>query len=372
MDAYQLREALHRLPELSFQEHGTTKLLKELCTHLQQKSSVPIILHTPLETGLVVEYRGGKEGDSYQLFRADIDALPIQEKNFHCPFRSTNNFMHACGHDLHTAILYALLQDLVENPRTNNLLLLFQPAEEEGGGAEKILATCFFESFAISAAYALHVTDEYALGQIASRTGNLFAAALAIDVHFTGRPAHVAFPQMAKNPLSAMRYWMDRAEEVLPQELLFGIGKVYSGNVRNIYPESAHLEGTIRGHSKNETLGYLEKLGELLEETKKKFDIQAEIKTISFYAPVINHQETTRQAKEKLMTAKVDWVECEAKMTGEDFGFFTERFPSFMFWLGTCQAGEKAVGLHHPEFLPSHQVIQQGLQFFKILIRTSP
>ena len=190
IEPVKLRHIIHKNPELPFQEYKTTELLIE---NISGANCSGIKIHRPLETGLLVEYKGGK-GD-FLLFRADIDGLPIKEET-DCEFKSENGCMHACGHDIHSAVLYGFLKYVIENKIDRNILFMFQPAEEAGRqGQKKILETKILDNYKISGAFALHVIDDYPVGTIASSAGVLFASAMEIDVEFFGANAHIAFPQ---------------------------------------------------------------------------------------------------------------------------------------------------------------------------------
>ncbi len=175
---------MHQYPELAFQEFRTTELIISSAKALPESEELKI--HTPFPTGVLFEY---KVNDApFILFRADIDALPIKEET-EVEFKSTNNYMHACGHDVHTSILYSFLEEVLKKKQDQNILFLFQPAEEAGGGAMEFFNTGVFDQFQIKNAYALHVTDEYSLGTIASTSGVLFASALEVDIDLIGASA---------------------------------------------------------------------------------------------------------------------------------------------------------------------------------------
>ena len=205
----ELRHTMHSNPELAFQEYKTTELIINNVKALPGSDKLKI--YTPMDTGLLVEYKVNNE--SFLLFRADIDALPITEEN-DVQFKSTNEFMHACGHDVHTSILYSFLEEVLNKKPNQNILFLFQPAEEAGGGAMEFYNTGVFNQFQIKNAYALHVTDEYPLGTIASTSGVLFASALEVDIEFIGERAHVAFPNEGKNAFNAMRKFLDENDKI--------------------------------------------------------------------------------------------------------------------------------------------------------------
>jgi N-acetyldiaminopimelate deacetylase len=361
----QLRHKLHQNPEIAFKEFATTKLLIQNIKNLPNSDKLKI--HTPMETGLLVEHKVN-DGD-YLLFRADIDALPIKEEN-EIDFKSTNDFMHACGHDVHTSILYSFLSEVVEMNIDQNILFLFQPAEEAGGGAMKFYETRIFEKFNIKNAFALHVTDEYPLGTITSTPGVLFASALEIDIEFIGESAHVAFPKEGKNAFNALRRFLNKSENLLSEindPFIFGIGKINSGFVRNIAPGNAKLEGSIRGLSVKKVNQFCKKLEEILQKIKKKTGVDYKLVKGAHYPEVIVEKKLYKKISKDL-SKKIEFIDCGHKMTGEDFGFFSHKFASFMFWLGTSK-GER-YGLHNPRFLPPDEIIENGKNIFLEILKS--
>ncbi|MCA0387198.1 MAG: amidohydrolase [Bacteroidetes bacterium] len=356
----ELRHKLHSLPELMYQEFETTKTLVE------NISEIPgIVIHRPLETGLVVEYTVNN-GD-YLLFRADIDALPIVEETG-LPFASTNNLMHACGHDVHTSILYRFLLEVVKKKGDRNILFLFQPAEEGGGGALKMLESGVFDQFNISKAFALHVTDDYDRGTIASTPGVLFASANEIVLEFHGRQAHVAFPENGIHAFDGLMAYLSRAKKLIEPKkdtMLFGYGKIQSGTARNIIPAHAVAECTIRALNIDDSWWFIDQLKTLSKEVEKETGVKTEVIHGDPYLEVVvdkalYHKYTPVLSKDFIV------IDCGSKMTGEDFGFISKKYPSFMFWLGTS-TGERH-GLHTPKFFPPDETIEDGFKaFWRIL-----
>lgn len=355
----QLRHQLHKNPEIAYQEFHTTELIINNIEAVDKNKRLK--LHTPFATGVLVEY---KVNDSdFILFRADIDALPIKEQT-NIYFKSENNCMHACGHDVHTSILYSFIEPVLRIEPDQNILFLFQPAEESGGGAMKFYKTGIFNQFKIKNAFALHVTDEYPFGTIASSPGVLFASALEIDIDFIGESAHIAFPNEGKNAFNAMRYFLDKVDNIsqeISEPFIFGIGKITAGFVRNIAPGDARLEGSIRVLSEKSALAFSDKLFSVLNEMKLSTDVDFKLTKGAHYPEVINDESLFKFLFHSLST-KYKFINCGYKMTGEDFGFFSKKFPSFMFWLGTSK-GER-FGLHNPHFLPHDEVIEMGCKVF--------
>jgi N-acetyldiaminopimelate deacetylase len=358
----ELRHHMHQIPELMFREFETTQLI------LDNLENLPgIKIHRPIETGLVIEY-SVNDGD-YLLFRADIDALPIKEETG-VSFSSKNDHMHACGHDVHTSILYGFINYCITEKVNQNIIFLFQPAEEGGGGAKKIIDTGILKQFKISKAFALHVTDEYPVGTVASTQGVLFASSLEANIWFKGKSAHVAFPYEGINAFNALRLFLDAVDKIpknIEEPTLIGVGKISAGTVRNIVPSSAELESTIRALTSEKALNYYDNLIRILEGIKISTGADFVIEKGAHYNQVHVDPELYDMCI-KGLSPKFNFIDCGYKMTGEDFGFFTDLYPSFMFWLGTRQPRSAKFGLHHPKFLPDDSIIDLGIEAYKLLL----
>ena len=358
----ELRHRMHQIPELMFREQETTNLI------LNNLEDLPgIKIHRPIETGLIVEYNVNNR--DYILYRADIDALPIREETG-ISFASRNNCMHACGHDVHSSILYGFINYCITEKVNQNILFLFQPAEEGGGGAKKIIETGILNQFNISKAFALHVTDEYPAGTAASTPGILFASSLEVNIQFKGKSAHVAFPYEGINAFNALRLFLDAVDKIpknIEEPTLIGVGKIAAGTVRNIVPSSSLLEGTIRALTSEKALTYYDNLVQILEGIKISTGADFIIEKGAHYNQVHVDPELYNQCI-KSLSPKFNFIDCGYKMTGEDFGFFTDLYPSFMFWLGTRLKGDQKYGLHHPKFLPDDSIIDLGIEAYKLIL----
>jgi N-acetyldiaminopimelate deacetylase len=360
LDPVKLRHTLHKFPELMFEEFKTTETLIKSIEGMNNIKTL-----RPLETGLIAEYKVN-DGNFY-LFRADIDALPIKEETG-VSFASMNNLMHACGHDVHTSILYGLLKHVVLNKINKNILFLFQPGEEGGGGAERIINSGILNNYNIDKAFALHVTDEYEKGIIASTPGILFASAFEIDIEFFGTSAHVAFPENGKNAFEALMLFLNKVKELVNEQsekIIFGYGKITSGDVRNIIPAYARIEATLRTLSRKKSEAFFNKIKSLLGTIERESGIKYKITTGSLYTEVDVNKKLYEQCR-KALTGKYEFIDCGYKMTGEDFGFISKLYPSFMFWLGTRT--EAQFGLHNPKFLPDDSIISKGIDIFNVIL----
>ncbi len=363
-DAPALRRELHQIPELAFNEHQTKALLLKYLTKLDL-----IRIHEfDTNPGILVEYTHGS--GSYKLFRADMDALPIEEKTA-CSYESKHKgIMHACGHDIHMAILMGLIHSILESKPAQNLLFLFQPAEEGKGGAEAVLAENIVQSFDIHSVYALHVNPHLGLNQVSARAGIFFAIPQEFDVTFHGKAAHVAFPEEGKDALAAgisfYNVMQGLCQELARDErLIFHIGKLGAGVIRNVIADSCKLEGTHRTLSRamrDRVNDQIRKQAAICADT---FKLDYEIDFLCSYDPVINNQDLFQELTDKCQQLGVELVPSPVYMTGEDFGFFTSKYPGLLFWLG---ANDDLHDLHSGDFLPDEACIPIGIKLLHSLI----
>jgi len=285
-----------------------------------------------------------------------------------CAYRSANGYMHSCGHDVHSSILYGFIRRVIESNVKKNFLFLFQPGEETGGGAELIIKSGALDGFNISGAYALHVTDQYDEGVVASTPGVLFASAREVDLEFYGRAAHIAFASDGINALNAMRKFLDGVdsfEKASSEPFVFGVGSLTAGEVRNIIPAVSRLEGSIRALSTDRSDEFFSRLEALCESIKKTTGAGYSMKTGSYY-PEVRLDSKLYEAVIKKISPGREIIDCGYRMTGEDFGFISRRYPAFMFWLGISR-GER-FGLHNPRFLPSDDVVEKGIEIFREIL----
>ena len=364
----ELRHDLHQNPELSLEEFRTTEVIRKNIQNMFATYGKNYSILAPLETGLIIDYNPVDLGE-YILLRADIDALPIKEKTA-AKFKSKNDNMHACGHDVHTAILYGTLEYILKHDIQQNILFLFQPAEEESGGAKRIINSGILDRYKITRAHALHVNDEYDAGDVAFRPNVLFASSLEIDIEFTGKSTHVANTEQGKNALLALAQVLQSCDELsknTSEKIILGFGVAHSGTARNIIPGKATLKGTLRTPSMNMAKDYFQSIENILQQVKESSGVDYHIQKGAQYKEVTNAPALYEKAKYAL-AHKFSFINCEMKMTAEDFGYFSDLYPSLMLWLGTRKHGEPT-GLHSPYFLPDDDIIELGIEVYKVLLR---
>lgn len=349
-----IRHTLHSMPELSNEEFETQKFIMGLLTDWGL-SPVKIA-----GTGVMASWNNAR--GPYTLFRADMDALPIDEATGASFASKKSGKMHACGHDMHMTILLGLIKKVIFEKPKINLLFLFQPAEEAGGGAALCLDE--LENYPIKGAWALHVTDEYDEGTINTCPGKLFAASCEIFVTFKGRAAHMAVRKEGKDSIVGASSFIDKIYKHDFPGAGFGFGVIKGGKMLNIVADNCRLEGTIRADSKEYADEILEIIEMTAQEAANENGLSVEVETGTRY-PEVNVDEELFDRLRK----RFDVNEIAMKFTAEDFGFISQKYPSMMFWLGT-KRGE-SFGLHNPHFLPHDDVIEKGVDIFWKVITES-
>ena len=373
-DPVLLRHRLHQIPELAFEEYATKALIKSSITQLLaadgERSHSFKLREFDLSCALLLEYHGAKQDMPYQLFRADMDALPLSEDSS-CSFASQHpDRMHACGHDVHMAVLLGLIQKVWQQQPRRNLLFLFQPAEEGKGGAQSVLSEGIIQSFNVDSAFALHVASNMPVGTISSKAGIFFGIPQEFDLHFYGKSAHVAFPELGVNALSCALDFMqgitkDVAELSKQERVIFHVGKMQAGQIRNVIADKCSLEGTHRTLSP----AVRDRLNAMMEhharQSAQRYGATAEVQLLGTYDAVVNDAQLLEDLKQACQTLGYTFEAAETVMTGEDFGFFTSLYPGLLFWLGSGNC----YPLHSPKFLPNDACIEVGIELMYQIIQ---
>jgi len=362
----ELRNRLHRSPELSFKEFRTAEILLDFIgSAIENKNEFKVL--RPFETSIVVEYRNGKDKD-FKLFRADMDALPIKESTENPIVSENNGVMHACGHDVHMTVLCGLIAKTAEKMPEENVLFVFQPGEEGAGGAEKLIGSGVFDSYNISSAYALHVTDDHKVGEVASNDNVLFAIPKEVNVEFSGKSAHAAFPEKGHDALAAAAGFLCDLENQIKRKInpanvfLAHFGKISSGTARNIVSDSSILEGTLRAFESETMESGMDVVKNCARLAAEKFGCTSEVKTLGGYIEVRNTPELFKKLKNVCKDKGFKCICKNGELVGEDFGYFTKRFSGIMFWLGSNENGKMPESLHSKTFFPSNNSIVSGLE----------
>lgn len=362
MSVVDYRRALHRIPELDDQLPETVRLVRELLAPL------PCQVLSPIQGSVCAWFDAGRAETA--AFRADLDALPIQEATA-LPYASIHpGRMHACGHDGHAAMVLALgeyaAQRLAELPR--NLLLIFQPSEETTGGAARLCETGVLERYGVGRIFGLHLWPGLEAGAVASRPGPLMACSSEVTVTITGRSVHLSRAEEGLDALAAGVSYVRRvyrAAARLPPEHIHVLrfGRMRSGSVRNALSGETRLEGSLRTF-RVDTLPLCRRL--LLDAGRA---VEAEsgcavsVELGGGYPAVWNHEALYRRVAAQLDPPPLP-LEAPV-LAAEDFSFYQQRVPGLFFLLGTGDTPQ----LHAPDFaFDDEAVLPAGAAFLARLL----
>ncbi|MCM3241668.1 MULTISPECIES: N-acetyldiaminopimelate deacetylase [Cytobacillus] len=362
-----LRRELHKIPELGFREFKTQQFLLDYLYSLPQDS---MEIKT-WKTGILVKI-SGRNPSKMIGYRADIDGLPIIEETG-LPFKSVHSEqMHACGHDFHMSIALGLIAKFIEERINDDLLFIFQPAEEGPGGAEPMLKSEIMKEWKPDMILALHIAPEYPVGTIALREGLLFANTSELFIDLKGKGGHAAYPHNTNDMVVVACTLVSQLQSIISRNIdpldsaVVTIGKITGGTVQNIIAEKARLEGTIRTLSPESMKKVKSRIQALVKGIEVGYECEASIDYGSMYHQVYNETALTKEFMEFARSnTDINVVECREAMTGEDFGYMLEEIPGFMFWLGV----DSEYGLHHARLNPNEAAIEKAIELIAAYLR---
>ncbi len=350
-----LRRDLHMNPELGFQEVRTAGIIA------RDLSSLGIEVSTGIAgTGVVGLIEGEAAGPTV-LCRFDMDALPVQEETGKEYASKKAGVMHACGHDGHVVVGLTVAQML--NRQRENLhgqaKLVFQPAEEGLGGAERMIAAGILESPAPDHTLALHIWNEEPVGTIAIVPGPLMAGSEIFQVNLTGRGGHGALPHQTIDPVAAAAQIVTALQSIVSrnisplQSAVVSVTRFQAGDAFNVIPQTAELRGTIRSFEPQVREIVLTRFRELVNGIAQAMGCTAEIQITRLTPPVVNDPELaerlTRIVREVLPAARLKTS--YQSMVSEDMAYMMERVPGVYMLVGGANPAEKLdYPHHHPKF----------------------
>lgn len=356
-----IRRTIHANPELSFKETETCKLIESTLKEFGYKTSIVA------GTGVIAEIGSGKT----VVLRADIDALPIQERNDH-PYCSRNaNVMHACGHDIHTTCLLGAAKLIADNPpKQGRIRFMFQPGEETINEDGKAGATLMMEAGAIKdaeAIFALHCDPRLQAGKISVRDGAFLAACDTFNITISGRATHGAYPEygidaivLASQVVQAMQAIISRRKSALEPAVLT-IGGIRSKTYRpNIVADTVEITGTIRYFGKpmqDLLLSEIKNACSIAETLGGSYKIDVHHNTVT----LMNDPELTNLVRDVAgnILGKDSVVEANKEMGSEDFSFLSQALPACYFLLGV-KVDDVQRQIHTPLFDANEAAIPVG------------
>ncbi len=342
-----LRRDLHQHPELGYQEQRTSDLIAKTLTDW----GIPV--HRGLgRTGVVGIVKNGSSARAVGL-RADMDALPVTERNTF-PHASVNaGRMHACGHDGHMAMLLSAARHLARHRDFDGTVyLVFQPAEEGGGGAREMIRDGLFERFPMEAMFGIHNWPGLAVGQFAVSPGPVFASTSDFRIVIRGRGAHAAMPHLGIDPVPVACQVVQGLQTIISRNKrpidagVISVSTIHAGEAVNVVPDSAELAGTVRTFSHAVTDLIEQRMREVAEGTAAAFGAGCEFTFRRNYPPTINHARETEFVRGLLVSVVgADNVRhFDPTMGGEDFSYFLQEKPGCYFLIGNGDGSHRAGG----------------------------
>ncbi|WP_302187896.1 N-acetyldiaminopimelate deacetylase [uncultured Lactobacillus sp.] len=360
----QIRRHLHEIPELALQEKETHAYLLDVIKQMKQ-DYLTIREPAELPTALMVLVKGSQPKRTIG-YRADIDALPVEEETG-LPFKSKHpHVMHACGHDIHMTVALGVLSYFSEHQPKDNLLFFFQPAEEsESGGKRAYELGLFSGEWKPDEFYGLHDNPGLPAGAIGCLNGTLFAGTTEINIDVWGKGGHAAFPHQAKDAVVAAAALIMQIQTIISRSIdpiqsgVVTLGKVEAGSIRNVIADHARIEGTIRGLTQQMIELIDQRLAEICYGIELSFGVKVDLGlNQGGYWPVENNPELTANFIDYMKgQPDIEFIETKPAMTGEDFGFLLAKFPGTMFWLGI----DDDSALHSATLKPKEEAIYKGV-----------
>ncbi len=332
-----LRRDIHAHPELCFKEQRTSDVIAQALTEW----GIPV--HRGLgTTGVVAIIKNGTSHRAVGL-RADIDALPVTERNQFAHASRHPGKMHACGHDGHTAMLLAAAKHLSRHRNFDGTVyLIFQPAEEGGGGAREMIKDGLFEKFPMEAMFGAHNWPGMAVGQFALKSGPCFASSNEFKIAIHGKGAHAAMPHNGIDPVPVACQLVQAFQTIISRNKrpidagVISVTMIHTGEATNVVPNSCEIQGTARTFTL-EVLDLIEaRMREITEHTCAAFQTTCEFEFKRNYPPTINHPAETEFARQVMsdLVGADNVQEFEPTMGAEDFSFFLLEKPGCYFLIG--------------------------------------
>lgn len=350
----------HKHPELPNEEFKTTEKIKKLLTDVDIE-----VLDLPLKTGLVAQVKGNPNGPVVAI-RCDIDALPIMEET-NLPYKSVEEGkMHACGHDFHTTVVLgaAYLVKKYQPALIGTVKFIFQPAEEIGAGAQKILETGALDD--VQAIFGIHSISDAKVGEIGVKSGAMTAAVDRFEINITGVGSHAGKPEKSVDPIIMATTIVNSLQTIVSRNIsplnraLVSVTHIESGNTWNVIPETAYIEGTVRTLEEDTRELIPERMKSIIEGIAMAHGGRAELKWHHGSPATKNTKEWAYYSAKlgKLMGYTV--TDKAMGLEGEDFAYYQKKIPGAFIVVGTGLSEAH----HHPEYTVDEKSIIKASKYF--------
>ena len=360
--AVEFRRHLHRHPELSFEEVQTAEYIEQCLTEAG-------ISHSRIaKTGVLAKIEGKGDLSRAVVLRADIDALPIEEQTGLEYASQSCGVMHACGHDIHAAVLYGVLLRLAEQPDFEGTIFgIFQPGEEcNPGGASKVLAEEPFANYNVVAVIGEHTDSGLEVGELGFCKGEFMAANDELRFWVRGKGGHGAMRAQLNDTVVAAAHLVTMLNAVNDENTVLSIGKVVADGATNVIPDEVYMEGTMRCFSEEHRRTVWRIIEVAAQSVDAKFGTTTEVDINHGYPAVVSDDALVEKAIALATERGVAVKMLEKRYTAEDFGHYCVKYPSLFYRLGV---GTDAGRSHTSTFAPDERAIEVGIDFMEEIAR---
>jgi hippurate hydrolase len=374
-----VRRDIHAHPELCFQEQRTADVVA------QQLTAWGIPIHRGMgTTGVVGIIKGGDSPRAIGL-RADMDALPMQEFNTFAHASQHAGKMHACGHDGHTTMLLAAAQHLAQHRHFDGTVyVIFQPAEEGGGGAREMIKDGLFDKFPMDAVFGMHNWPGMKAGQFAVSAGPVMASSNEFKITIRGKGSHAALPHNGIDPVPVACQMVQAFQTIISRNKkpvdagVISVTMIHAGEATNVVPDACELQGTVRTFT-IEVLDMIERrMRQVAEHVCAAHDAVCEFSFHRNYPPTVNHPAEAAFARQVMadMVGAENVLAQEPTMGAEDFSYMLQAKPGCYFFIGNGDGAHREMGhgggpctLHNPSYDFNDDLIPLGGSYWVQLVQ---
>src|SRR5262252_4521611 len=362
------RRRIHANPETAFEEHQTAELVSQLL----QTFGIAVDCGSA-RTGVIGTLKGSAPGDRAIALRADLDALHIEEQNHFRHVSQNRGRMHACGHDGHTAMLLGAAKHLAETRNfAGTIHFIFQPAEENEGGARLMIEEGVLEKYPVEAVFGIHNWPGLPVGQFAIQPGPMMAAFDIFEIEIKGRGAHAAMPHLAVDPIAAAAQVVNGLQTIVSRNThplegaVVSVTQIHGGDTWNVIPETVMLRGTTRSFSPTVRDQIEPAIRRIAEGTCRACGAEMRLRYERRYPPTVNSpRETELAATAAASLVGDDSVKRDLlpSMAAEDFAWFLENKPGAYIWIGNG-SDEGGANLHSPHYDFNDAILPLGASYW--------
>lgn len=367
-ELHALRRDLHAHPELRFEEHRTAGVVARELERLGYS----------VDRGMggtgVVASLPGKDPFRAIVLRADMDALPIQEANTFSHASCHHGVMHACGHDGHTTMLLGAARMLKQLPQLPGTVhFVFQPGEEGGAGAKKMIDDGLFERFPTEAVFGMHNWPGLPAGQFGLRVGPIMASGVRFRIAVTGKGAHAAQPDLGLDPIPLACSIVAQCQTIAARHkdpvepAVISVCMMRAGDTDNVIPDTAELRGTIRTLSSAVMTELQRQMKQMCDGLAAAYGASIEVEFFQYYPATVNSAAETALCEtviRELFGDAATHASVAPNMTSEDFGFMLEARPGTYVLIGNAPHAGTASGLHHPSYDFNDEIMPAGVRYW--------